>query len=100
MKRGICISMESAVKFAPLRPADFVNFAGRGRVCFTGQGSLFFHGAGGVSIPGTYRWANTRWRDNTGVRYTAITGCVGCFFGPTLPVQLGITKRYRELHDA
>ena len=86
--------MESAVKFAPLRPADFVNFAGRGKACFTGRGSLFFRGAG-LSIPGTYRW-----REYTGVRYTAITGCVGCFFAPTLPVQLGITQIYRELHDA
>ena len=47
--------MESAVSFAPLRPADFVNFAGRGgagrgKACFlrggAGRGSLFFRGAG------------------------------------------------------
>ena len=47
--------MESAVSFAPLRPADFINFAGRGGVgqglLFTGRGgagrgSLFFRGAG------------------------------------------------------
>ena len=59
--------MESAVSFAPLRPADFINFAGRGGACFLqggagrggarpafrgagrggpGRGSLFFCGAG------------------------------------------------------
>ena len=38
--------MESAVSFAPLRPADFVNFAGRGgAACFSA-------GRGGASIPG------------------------------------------------
>ena len=40
--------MESAVSFAPLRPAYFVNFAGRARPTFrgAGRGSLFFCGAG------------------------------------------------------
>ena len=43
--------MESAVSFAPLRPADFVNFAGRGKALFfAGQGSLFFRGAGRPSL--------------------------------------------------
>ena len=37
--------MESAVSFAPLRPADFVNFAGRGGA---GQG-LLFAGRGGAA---------------------------------------------------
>ena len=37
--------MESAVSFAPLRPADFVNFAGRG--------SLFFRGAERPSLEET-----------------------------------------------
>ena len=52
--------MESAVSFAPLRPAGFVNFAGRGGagqgLLFAGRGSLFFRGAGrgGASIPDTY----------------------------------------------
>ena len=35
--------MESAVSFAPLRPAGFVNFTGQGGA---GRGSLFFRGAG------------------------------------------------------
>ena len=54
--------MESAVSFAPLRPADFVNFAGRGgaRPAFrgAGRGSLFFRGAGrgGAYIPGSYKY--------------------------------------------
>ena len=39
--------MESAVSFAPLRPADFVNFAGRGGA---GQG-LLFAGRGGAGQP-------------------------------------------------
>ena len=39
--------MESAVSFAPLRPADFVNFAGRGGA---GQG-LLFAGRGGGGQP-------------------------------------------------
>ena len=42
--------MESAVSFTPLRPAGFVNFAGRGGArpafCGAGRGSLFFRGAG------------------------------------------------------
>ena len=38
--------MESAVSFAPLRPADFVDFAGRG-----GAGQPVFP-RGGASIPG------------------------------------------------
>ena len=53
--------MESAVSFAPLRPADFVNFVGRGKACFlqggagqgllfAGQGSLFFLGEGQPSL--------------------------------------------------
>ena len=46
--------MESAVSFAPLRPADFVNFAGRGGagqgLLFAGRGSLFFRGAGRPSL--------------------------------------------------
>ena len=53
--------MESAVSFVPLRPADFVNLAGRGGAgpAFhgAGRGSLFFRGAGrgGVgNIPGSY----------------------------------------------
>ena len=39
--------MESAVNFAPLRPAGFVNFTGRGgaRPAFCRAGSLFFRGA-------------------------------------------------------
>ena len=49
MKRGICISMESAVKFAPLRPADFVNFAGRGKACFSRDGAGW-GGAGRASL--------------------------------------------------
>ena len=49
--------MESAVSFAPLRPADFVNFAGRGGVgqglLFAGRGgaACFSAGRGGASIP-------------------------------------------------
>ena len=45
--------MESAVSFAPLRPADFVNFAGRGKACFSrgGAGQPVFP-RGGASIPG------------------------------------------------
>ena len=39
--------MKSAVSFAPLRPADFVNFAGRGGA---GQG-LLFAGRGGAGQP-------------------------------------------------
>ena len=51
--------MESAVSYAPLRPADFVYFAGRGgagrgKACFSrggaGRGSLFFRGAGRPSL--------------------------------------------------
>ena len=46
--------MESAVNFAPLRPADFVNFAGRGGagqgLLFAGRGGLFFRGAGRPSL--------------------------------------------------
>ena len=44
--------MESAVSFAPLRPADFVNCAGRGgaRPTFCGAGQPFFP-RGGASIP-------------------------------------------------
>ena len=42
--------MESAVSFAPLRPAGFVNFMGRGGagqcLLFAGRDSLFFRGAG------------------------------------------------------
>ena len=41
--------MESAVSFAPLRPADFVNFAGRGGA---GRGSLFSAGRGGAGRGG------------------------------------------------
>ena len=45
--------MESAVSFAPLRPADFVNFAGRGgaRPAFRGAGQPVFP-RGGATIPG------------------------------------------------
>ena len=52
--------MESAVSFAPLRPAEFVNFAGRG-LLFAGRGGArpAFRGAGqpvflqgGATIPG------------------------------------------------
>ena len=46
--------MESAVSFAPLSPADFVNFAERGKASFlrggAGPGSLFFRGAGRASL--------------------------------------------------
>ena len=44
--------MESAVSFAPLRPADFVNFAGRGgaRPAFRGAGQPVFP-RGGAYIP-------------------------------------------------
>ena len=47
--------MESAVSFAPLRPADFVNFAGRGgaRPAFRGAGQPVFP-RGGASIPDTH----------------------------------------------
>ena len=31
--------MESAVSFAPLCPADVVNFAGRGKACFSRGGA-------------------------------------------------------------
>ena len=50
MERGV--SMESALSFAPLRPADFVNFAGRGgaRPAFCGAGQPVFL-RGGASIP-------------------------------------------------
>ena len=50
--------MKSAVSFAPLRPADFVNFAGRGKACFSrggegrGGAACFSAGRGGASIPG------------------------------------------------
>ena len=47
-------SMESAVSFAPLRPAGFVNYMGRAGLgqglLFAGQGSLFFRGAGQASL--------------------------------------------------
>ena len=49
--------MESAVSFAPLRPADFVNFAARGGagqgLLFAGWGgaACFSAGRGGSSIP-------------------------------------------------
>ena len=50
--------MESAVSFAPLRPADFVNFVGRGGArpafCGAGRGSLFFRGAGRPSLNQTH----------------------------------------------
>ena len=51
--------MESAVSFAPLRPADFVNFAGRGKACFSrgGAGQPVFPrgGAGRPSLIQTSR---------------------------------------------
>ena len=40
--------MESAVSFAPLRPADFVNFAGRGKACFLRGGAACFSAGRGV----------------------------------------------------
>ena len=49
--------MESAVSFAPLRPADFVNFAGQGSPFFRGAGrggagqGLLFAGRGGAGQP-------------------------------------------------
>ena len=47
--------MESAVSFAPLHPADFVNFTGRSGagqgLLFAGRDSLFFRGA---SIPASH----------------------------------------------
>ena len=44
--------MESAVSFAPLRPADFVNFAGRGKACFLrGGAACFSTGRGGAGRP-------------------------------------------------
>ena len=55
--------MEFAVSFAPLRPADFFNFAGRegkGKACFLrdGKGQPVFSrggvGRGGASIPVRY----------------------------------------------
>ena len=44
--------MESAVSFAPLRPAGFVNFTGRAGqgLLFVGRGSLFFRGARRASL--------------------------------------------------
>ena len=50
--------MESAVSFAPLRPADFVNFAGRGgaRPAFRGAGQPVFP-RGGAGWGGA-QWAN------------------------------------------
>ena len=44
--------MESAVSFAPLRPADFVNFAGGARPAFFGAGQPVFPlgGAGRPSL--------------------------------------------------
>ena len=49
--------MESAVSFAPLCPAGFVNFTGRGgaRPAFCGAGSLFYRGAGRASLVCTTR---------------------------------------------
>ena len=46
--------MESAVSFAPLRPADFVNFAERGKAYFLqgGAGQPVFP-RGEASIPGS-----------------------------------------------
>ena len=46
-------TIKSAVSFAPLRPVDFVNFAGRGKACFSrgGAGQPVFP-RGGASIPG------------------------------------------------
>ena len=41
-------SMESAVSFAPLRPADFIDFAGRGGA---GHGLLFAGRGGGGICP-------------------------------------------------
>ena len=52
--------MESAVSFAPLRPAGFVNFTGRGgaRPAFCGAGQPVFPrcgvGRARPSIPGQY----------------------------------------------
>ena len=44
--------MESEVSFAPLRPADFVNFAGRGKACFSrGGAACFSAGRGGAGRP-------------------------------------------------
>ena len=57
--------MESAVSFAPLRPADFVNFAGRGRA---GQG-LLWAGRGGAGQPdfprGRAGWGVHPWTAHT-----------------------------------
>lgn len=39
--------MKSAVSFAPLRPADFINFAGRGGA----EQGLLFAGRGGAGQP-------------------------------------------------
>ena len=73
--------MESAVSFAPLRPADFVNFAGWGgaRPAFrgAGRGSLFFHGAGrgGATIPDfSIVFFLTPVNNSFGI-YLAIFGC-------------------------
>ena len=54
--------MESAVSFAPLRPAGFLNFAGRGKDCFLqgGAGQPVFP-LGGATIPGlNYRHLDSR----------------------------------------
>ena len=40
--------MESAISFAPLRPTDFVNFAGRGKACFSRGGAACFSAGRGV----------------------------------------------------
>ena len=38
---GAINAMESAVSFAPLSPAGFVNFTGRGKACFLQGGAKF-----------------------------------------------------------
>ena len=52
--------MKSAVSFAPLRPADFVNFAGRGKACFLrgGAGGAACFSAG----RGVHPWREGRYQ--------------------------------------
>ena len=66
-------SVESAVSFAPLRPAGFVNFTGRGgaRTAFCGAGQPVFRGAGrvrgGATIPGL--WLTMKRRKNSAMAF-------------------------------
>ena len=62
--------MESAVSFAPLRPADFVNFAGRGGA---GQG-LLFAGRGGAGR-GVHPWLTLAGEGQFTRATQALTSC-------------------------